>query len=39
MIIGLVWALGHEDKDLVAGLFDPQDLPHGLKLDDFDIGS
>lgn len=38
MLIGLAWALGHEEKDLVSILFDPKDLPHGLKLDDFDIG-
>lgn len=38
MIIGLAWALGHEDKDLVSKLFDPDNLPGELKLDDFDIG-
>lgn len=37
MLIGLAWALGHEEEDLVSVLFDPKDLPHGLKLDDFDI--
>ncbi len=39
MLIGLAWALGHEDKDLVSILFDPKDLPQGLKLADFDMGT
>lgn len=36
MLIGLAWALGHEDKEIVSGLFDPMKLGEmGLKFDDF----
>jgi len=38
MLIGLAWALGHEDKEIVSSLFDPAKLSEmGLKLDDFGI--
>lgn len=39
MLIGLAWALGYEDKDLVSMLFNKDNLPEGLKLEDFDINS
>ncbi len=38
MLIGLAWALDHEDKEIVSSLFDPTKLSEmGLKLDDFGI--
>jgi len=38
MLIGLAWALGHEDKEIVSVLFDPMRLEEmGLKLDDFGL--
>lgn len=38
MLIGLAWALGHEDKEIVSVLFDPMRLEEmGLKFDDFDF--
>lgn len=38
MIIGLAWALGHKDKDLVSALFDPDKLKEqGFRLKDFDL--
>lgn len=39
MLIGLAWTLGYEDKDLVSMLFSKDNLPEGLKLEDFDINS
>lgn len=39
ILIGLAWALGHEDKELVAGLFNQHMLEEqGIQLDDFDLG-
>lgn len=40
MLIGLAWALGHEDKEIAAGLFNLERLEEqGLRLDDFDLGT
>ena len=40
MLIGLAWALGYEDKEIVSVLFDPMRLEEmGLKLDDFGLDS
>lgn len=39
MIIGLAWALGLEESDIVSTLFSPEQLQKGIKLEDFDIGS
>lgn len=39
MIIGLAWALGLEESDIVSTLFSSEELPYGIKLEDFDIGT
>lgn len=40
MLIGLAWALGHEDTDLVSVLFSAERLQEqGLQMKDFDLES